>query len=285
MDSTVNERQSTPDLEGLRSALFSSAKKLWGFGLAAAYSAVLVVPGFLFLQLPRWTGAIVALLLAITGLLFRARSDAIRGDAEALHRANELSRGLGYPIAPSVISDLRHRYSHLGSEAKDRQDRQAGYYDRGGEPSTGLLTAMLHESAWWTSRLAATARNRICMAAAIGFSAPVAVLLSDLDHVVRAYGALACAVMLIDLVSLGWRYEKLRAGSSLSFEAFDQVDLTGMEERDAIILATNYQMVRASGPLVPDWLWKRQRERLQDAWDVALGKRGGAAVEVHSAKP
>lgn len=285
MDSTVDERQSTPDLEGLRSALFSSAKKFWGFGLAAAYSAVLVVPGFLFLQLPRWTGAIVALLLVIAGLFFRARSDAIRGDAEVLHRANELSRGLGYPIAPSVISDLRHRYSDLGSAAKDRQERQAGYYDRDGEPSAGLLTAMLHESAWWTSRLAATARNRIYMAATIGFSGPVAILLSDLDHIVRAYGALACTVMLTDLVSLGWRYEKLRVGSSLSFEAFDQVDWTEMEERDAIILATNYQMVRASGPLVPDWLWKRQGERLQDAWDVALGKRGGAAVEVHLPKP
>ena len=274
MDSASDASVTSPDLDGLRSILFSSAKTLWGTGLVAGYSAILVVPSFALFQFPRWPGAIVALLLVAGGMALRAWSDAIRGDADALHRANELSRGLGYPVPPRMVSDLHHQYSKLGSAARKRQRDQAEYYGADRSPSAALLAAMLRESAWWTSRLATTARNRILVAALIGLSAPVGVLLSDLDQVVRAYGALACGVMLVDLFSLGWRYERLRASSKRSFEAFDRVDMEKIEDRDAIILAANYQIARASGPLVPDWLWKRQRKRLQEAWDLALGRRG-----------
>ena len=274
MNPTTGTPELSPDLEGLRSALFSSAKNRWVGGLLAGYLAALVVPIFIFLELPRWTGAIVALLLAIVGLALRAWSDAIRGDADALHRANELSRGLGYRISPRMVSDLSHRYSNLGGIAKERQKEQAGYYGKGGEPSAALLTAMLHESAWWTSRLAATTRNRIWAVAAVGMVAPVAVLLSDSDQIVRAYGALACAVMLADLFHLGWRYERLRAGSSRSFDKFDRTDWTRIDQLEAVVLASDYQIVRSSAPLLPDWLWKRQQERLQKAWELALGRRG-----------
>lgn len=272
MDQT-DDLQSSPDLDGLRSALFSRTKTWWYSGLVTAYLAIFAVPASASLGLPRWPGAIVALLLVVVGVLFRARSDAIRGDADALHRANEMRRGLGYPIAPSTVSGLLHRYSSLGSAAKGRQEDQAAYYGRDGEPSAGLLTAMLHESAWWTSKLAETARNCIWMAVAVGTLAPVAILLLDLDQVFRAYGALACAVMLVDLFYLGCRFQRLRTGASLSFEAFDRVNWKDINERDAILLATNYQIVRASGPLLPDWLWKGQRKRLQESWSVALGKR------------
>lgn len=273
LNSATGTPQSPPDLEGLRSALFSSAKNRWIGGLIAAYLAVLVVPSFIFLELPRWIGAIVALLLAIAGMALRAWSDAVRSDADALHRANELSRGLGYRIPPHTVSDLFYRYSNLVSVAKDRQKEQAGYYDKGGEPSTVLLIGMLHESAWWTSRLAATARNRICAAAAVGLVAPVAVLLSDSDQIVRAYGALACTVMLADMFHLGWRYEGLRTGASRSFEKFEGVDWTHIDESVAVMLATDYQIVRSSAPLLPDLLWKRERKRLQEAWKLALGRR------------
>jgi len=189
-----------------------------------------------------------------------------------LHRANELYRGIGYPTAPSTISDLHHRYSHLTRLAEKRQKEQASYYEDDGEPSAALLVSMLRESAWWTSRLAATMRNWIWAIAVLGLVAPVTVLLLDVDRVVRIYGALACAVMLMDLFHLGWRYGRLRADSNLSFNALDQAHRAGTTERNALILATAYQLTRASGPLLPDWLREKQRKRLQDAWSVALGK-------------
>lgn len=272
MDSTGEDQQLSPNLDGWRAAFFSSAKKLWFGGLIMAYVAILALPISAFCHGTRWAGAIVALLLSTVGMAFRAWSDSIRGDADTLHRANELNRGIGHPIAPSTISDLHHRHSRLARSAEKHQKEHASYYEHDGEPSASLLTAMLRESAWWTSRLAATMRNYIRIAAVVGLIAPAIVLLLDMDQAVRAYGALACAVMLIDLFHLGSRYERLRAGCDLAFKALDQVHRTGTTEREALILATDYQTVRASGPLLPDWLWKRQRKRLQEAWSAALGK-------------
>jgi len=271
MEPTTNAPHASPNLDGLRSALFSSAKVRWYGGLIAAYLAIFAVPAFACLQTPRWIGAIVALLLVIVGALLRAWSDIIRGDAEALHRANELHRGIDYPIDPGMISELCHRYFRLGRLAGKRQRDQADYYENDGEPSVDLLIAMVRESAWYTSRLAACMRNCVWVIAGVGLVAPVAVLLLDVDRIVRIYGALACTVMLMDLFYLGWRYGRLRMDSDKSFNALNQVHRMGATERTAIILATTYQMTRASGPLLPDRLQKGQTKRLQAAWSAALG--------------
>lgn len=273
MTPSAHEPQPSLNLEGLRAVLFLSAKKRWFGGVIAGYLAIFVLPASAFLQLPRSMGAIVAFLLSIVGILLRAWSDSIRGDADKLHRANELSRGIGHPIEPAMIADLRYRYSHFERSAEDREKLHVEYYESSSDPSPFLLNSMLRESAWWTAHLAATARNWIYIAAVLGLLAPFTTLLSDLDQVVRAYGALACAVMLTDLFYLGWRYGKLHSGCNSSFREFDQSFNLGMTERRAIISATNYHVIRGTGPLLPDWLWKRQRKKLNDAWSP-LSKRG-----------
>lgn len=272
MKSTMHEPESASILDGLRKTLFSAAKKCWVGGVIMGYLVVLAVPASFFLEFPRWIGAIVAALLSVSGILLRAWSDSIRGDADELHRANELFRGVGYPIEPAMIADLRYRYSHLMKSAKEHDTEQVEYYESSGDPSPHLLISMLRESAWWTAHLAKKAQIIIYMGTAVGLLISLAIFLSD-STAVQFYGIAICAVVLTDLFYLGYRYSKLHLGCDAAFRKFDSLLGASVSEGEAIVAATSYHMVRGTGPFVPDLLWKRQREKLQDAW-VPLSQKG-----------
>ena len=272
MKSTMHELDSAPVSEGFRKTLFSAAKKRWVGGVIIGYLVILAVPASFFFEFPRWIGAIVAALLSVSSTLLRGWSDSIRGDAEKLHRANQLCRGIGHPIEPAMIAKFQYRYSHLAKSAKEHDTKQVEYYESSGDPSPHLLISMLRESAWWTARLAEKAKNVIYMGAAVGLLISLAIFLSD-STAVQFYGVAICAVVLTDLFYLGYRYGKLHLGSDAAFRKFDSLLGTNISEGKAIVAATNYHVVCGTGPLVPDLLWKRQQKKLQDAW-VPLSKSG-----------
>lgn len=261
-------------LNGLRSVLFSSAKKRWFGGVIIGYLAVFVVPISVSLEAPTWIGATVAAALSIAGRLARAWSDSIRGDAEKLHRANELFRGIGHPIEPKTIADLRFRYSDLQKLIEKQEREQEEYHETRGEPAPRLLSSMLRESAWWTAHLAKKARNFTCVAGAVGFFIVIVVLVMLGSIQDRVYGAAICAVILVDLFNLGLRYERLREGCLSAFRIFDDFrNRNVISERDAFVAALNYYVARGSAPLLPDWLWRKYRSKLNNAW-LPLSEKG-----------
>ena len=160
MSSNGNYRDESFNLNGLRKVLFTAAKRWWGIGLIIGYLASLIMPITIYFDFnEKWLGAVIAILLSIIGKLFRWKSDSIRGSADLLHRANELSSGIGHPVDPTMIANIRSRYHRFIDEARKMEREQDDYYEEKGTPSPRLLLAHSRESAWWTTQLAATAKR------------------------------------------------------------------------------------------------------------------------------
>lgn len=273
MKSAKGQPQPPRNLEGLRSVLFSSAKRWWFGGVGAGFLAIVVVPIASASDVLKSIDTTFAALLAILGKVLRSCADAIRVDADRLQRANELSVGVGFPVNSAMVADVKYRYSRLAKVAEQQEANQQEYYSASGDPSPHLLVSMLRESAWWTARLAGTMECIIYTVAGIGFMASLLTLLIESTSK-RFYGMAICSILLADLIQLGWRYHKTKSACDCVFKEFDSLSDCDVTERDAVLTATDYHMVRSTGPLLPDWLWKMQRKKLQDAWLHLEARRG-----------
>ena len=269
MDSKGNERTASSNLNGLRSALLTAAKTRWGMGLTIGYLAVFVVPVAVLLDNQQWLGFAIAAaaVVSIAGTLLRWWSDSIRGSAEQIHRANELWTGIGQPVNGAMIADMRSQYSQFFERAKNIEQYREDYFEVYGNPSPHLLIMQLRESAWWTYQLATTARKMVYIGFCVALAVSLSVIFAE-STLVRIYGLAISAIILIDVFYLGIRFGKLATASNISFRELDtlmhSVDLT---DRQAVISAANYQFTRGAGPLIPDWLWRIRRAKLQKAWE------------------
>ena len=268
MGSKGNERDASFNLSGLRSALLTAAKMRWGMGVTIGYLAVFVVPVAILLDSDGWIGPAIAAAAAfsIVGTLLRWWSDSIRGSAEKLQRANELWTGIGQPIDCAMVADMRSQYSQFVERAQKMEKYQNGYFEVYGNPSPNLLIVQLRESAWWTYQLATTAKKMVYIGSCVALAISLSVIFAD-SILVRFYGLAICSIILVDVYYLGFRYGKLAMESNFAFQELNslmnRVDLT---DRQAVISAANYQFARGAGPLIPDWLWKISRRKLQKAW-------------------
>ena len=268
MSSNRNYRDESFNLNGLRSVLFTAAKRWWGIGLIIGYLASLIMPVTIYFDFKeKWLGAIIAILLSIIGKMLRWKSDSIRGSADLLHRANELSTGIGHPVDPTMIANIRSRYHRFIDKAREMEKEQDDYYEERGTPSPRLLLAHLRESAWWTTQLAATAKKVIYTGTFIVLLPVfISIILAD-SMLVRVYVFAISVIILIDMFYLGIRFGKLETDCHDAFKYLnDLVNKSNLTDREAVICATSYQIVRSTGPLVPDWLRKYRRNQLQAAW-------------------
>ena len=167
-----------------------------------------------------------------------------------------------------MIADIRFRYPGFIDKAQKKEKNQGDYYETDGNPSPRLLVTRLRESAWWTAKLAETAKKSIYGGAFVALLfASLSVILAD-TMLVRAYVFAISGVILVDMLYLGIRFGKLETDCNSSFKYLDELlNNSSLSDRRAVISAANYQIVRSTGPLVPDWLWKWRRFQLQAAWE------------------
>lgn len=269
----------TIQLEELRGRLFSAAKRRWGLGVACAYLAIAAVPMAAITEAPDWLGPCVAGALAVAGRWLAWRSDLVRSYAEWLHRANELKRGIGRPSDPKAISDLKATFSGYGDKMRHRVNNVEGYYEADGPPCTRLLARMLRESSWWTQQLASKACKWAGFATAVVAAISVGVVVgvahsAESSVLLTVYAVVICLVVSSESAILAMRYRQLRSAAG---EAFARLDLYSKREPEdglALTAASDYQMARANGPLIPDWFKRRYELALQETWNDTLSENG-----------
>ena len=271
----------TIQLEELRGRLFSAAKRRWGLGVACAYLAIAAVPMATITEAPDWLGPCIAGTLAVVGRWLAWRSDSVRGHAEWLHRANELKRGIGRPSDPKAISDLKATFSSYSEKMQHPVRDVKGYYEADGPPCTRLLVRMLRESSWWTQQLASKACKWAGVATAVVAAISVGVVVGVAHSVessvlLTVYAVVICLVVSSESAILATNYRRL---SSAAGEAFARLDLYSKDEPEeglALTAASDYQMARANGPLIPNWLKRRYELILQETWNDTLSENGNA---------
>lgn len=274
----------TLQLDELRSHLFSVAKRRWGFGVACTYLGIVAVPVAVIAGPLGWLGPCIAGALAIAGRWLAWRSDLVRKHAEWLLRANELRRGIGRPSDPKAVADLKAKFSgYADRKPRPRSDVQ-GYYEADGPPCGRLFVAMLRESSWWTQQLASKACQWAGAATAVVAATSVGVVVAvahsaDASVMLTVYAIVICLVLSSESAILATKYWHLSLAAG---EVFTRLDSYLKDEPDddlALTAASDYQLARASGPLIPYWFKRRYESALQRTWDDIL-----AATLTHDAK-
>ena len=243
--------------------------------MACTYLAIVAVPVAAIAGPLGWLGPCIAGALAIAGRWLAWRSDLVRKHAEWLLRANELRRGIGRPSDPKAVADLKAKFSGYADKKPRRQSDVQGYYEADGPPCGRLLVAMLRESSWWTEQLASKACQWVSVATAVVAAASVGMVVGvahsgESSILLTVYAIVICLVLSSESAILATKYWQL---SSAAGEAFARLDLyLDDEAKDDLVLtaASDYQMARASGPLIPNWFKGRYESALQRTWDDTL---------------
>lgn len=262
-------------VRGVLSARLSSAKMWWGVSLTVQVMASAgAALSALFAGLPLWWPIFLAV-ASIAALLGRWRGDHLRQLGEPLLRQIEFFEGFGWPLNPKLVADALARAIAVEKVAAERAKEQGNFYASNRERGTARALENLRESAWWTQQNAHWLGVRatwlvvvLCVvgivsllmtASAMGAATPVTIS--------KLLSAGVALVFAGNLVRLPFEYFRLSAsGSEADQKASELIERGVPTEADALRILGNYQLARAMGPPLPDWLWKKRRDHLNRIW-------------------
>jgi hypothetical protein len=212
--------------------------------------------------------------LAVIAECCHWRSDIVKGRAEHLKRRIEFFDGLGWPI-PSV--ELSDGIAKMSRRQRSRMERTAdeSYFASESEVGAQRLLENLRESSWWSKHLAGwmlVASSLISSTLLIGSLVALALSIAAttnsaaLDSISRVVAALLTLILSLGLVKLIAGYFTFaKKSEQIENEAIGQLAKT-LSDVEAIRILQEYQIARASAPLIPDWIWRMRRPLLNGLW-------------------
>jgi len=270
----------TPDplrvLESLLNSAYAKAK-VWGVAYLILQATLFVV-GVVAIFVPRVSVSYpwCALPLALVGVGITARAGRYKGMAEQLKRQHEYVAGLGHPPVKRILANLR---MELPSELAPKLDellREGITYSSDKPFGPIRVLENLCESAWFSQHLAGFCAS--CLRAIFVLTLSVAIVLLLLSAITLSgspvgIGAAKCvSATLLFLISVGtlrfWLSYHAFSRKSEQTESEASRLLAGSEPDlcDTQRLLAEYQLARASAPLIPTWAWMLLRKRLNKNW-------------------
>lgn len=265
------------DLRSLDRHNFSSAKKLWA--VANVLKFLTFALGIFAIFLP-WYGEFapyVVFIFVVGAELVQWRSDIKKNRSEALLRKLDYCKSFGgkvsevdkRDIALHIPRSLRKNFEVINADT---------YFDSSMPVGPRRAIENLAESAWYSRELAK------CMAA-FSVITIVVVLTSAICFLIFAVKKAASSPTIVELsgvvtawllliFSLGlfrnmWGYCEFKESADRSYKAACHL-LTGkVTHDDARTQWHEYQISRASSPLIPDRLWKWKEGEINASWNQA----------------
>ncbi len=219
--------------------------------------------------------AVLAALLTILSIVFQWRSERLRGVAEALLRKFEMHKGLGWAISREEISDLLAMASKRIKNAAYSTGEDDYFASQHPQPAKKVLEN-LQESAWTTKHQAqrmARYTGRVSAAVfLLAFITLVVALQSALSHTTAQNIAQIVLAILVFVFSAGYvrlafdYYMFASDAGKIEDQAVEMCKRRRVKDAEAIKLLHEYQVVRATSPLLPGWLWKMMQNELTELW-------------------
>ncbi len=264
------------DLRGFSRALFDQAKKWQIIGLSlklGVFAIGTLVILFSFLTKP--APFITTFLFGMAELCLWY-SNKVKGTAESLLRKLDAQDSFGWSISKAEISDLliqspakfRKRFSVV--EAKEQ------YFASAQEFGPKRALENVQESAWWSKHLARKTWHYYLVATLFLVFVLMTVLIISIetirnfDTLVSIGRVVTATIMLIfslGLVRLTLGYYDFSAkAAQLETQIENLLKSDNCDDVQAIKVMHDYQLARASAPLLPGWVWKLMRDDLTDLW-------------------
>lgn len=227
--------------------------------------------------------------LALLFLTFLAEwlnyaSDSTRSNAEKVARAVDFLDGLDWPVddRQRLASSALVRDAAISRALEARRRRGTPFFDSAAMASPLRTVENTRQSAWYTMQLAGSMRKLMWFLVGTGLTIAVIYYFAALDPVLRApatsvveahaavlktTSALITAILSLGLIRLAVAYGKAADGAKQSFEAaVALMKQPRLKEQQAALLLSNYHMIRAGMPLIPDFIWKVKEGELNATW-------------------
>lgn len=269
-------------LETLVNRAYDRAKR-WAGALLILQSG-LFLAGVLAIFWPAWTLTYpwLAVPLALVGAWISARASKFKGMAEGAKRQHEYVAGFGVKPSLRELANLRQSLKNQLSPEADNLLKLGITY--ASEESCGPRRTLenLSESAWFTKHLATHCVHWVATTFIVTLVIAISLLLWSAAEVTGiAAGAAAAkslAATFTFLISVGsirsWvGYAKLeRIADKIDGDASTMLATADPSTFEVQRLLTEYQVTRASAPLIPTWIWKVHRNSMNEDWKLRSSK-------------
>ncbi len=266
------------DLRSINHNRFAYAKRLWAIANLLRFTAFVVGACALVLAKPPLYLPQILFSLVVAAELFQWRSDVVKSQCESLLRKLDLCRSFDMAISPA---DKRDIVSYLPKPLRKRfsDSELPDTYFTSSEPS-GPRRAVenLVESAWYTKQQANMMAG-VCIALTIlvvgGAIAALIVTSNEVQSVAtrinisKVVTSWLLLIFSLGMFKHGWAYYKLAEQSGRTYNTGEHLLRGEVTEADAVKQWYEYQIGRASSPLLPELLWKLKQDDLNDAWQRA----------------
>lgn len=270
-------------LETLVNRAYDRAKR-WA-GAVLILHSTLFLAGVLAIFLPILTMKYpwLAVPLSLLGSWISARASKYKSLAEGAKRQHEYVAGFGVKPSLRELANLRQSLKKQLSPEAGALLKQGITY--ASEEPHGSRRALenLAESAWFTKHLAARCVHWVATTFIITLLIAISLLLWAAAEVsgtsAGAAAAKSFAATFTFLISVGlirsWLgYSKLeRKAEKIDSDAMTMLGMENPSTFEAQRLLTEYQISRASAPLIPTWIWKVHRNSMNEDWELRCQKK------------
>lgn len=270
------ENQASYDPWVLCQCLDRSAKWWWRCSLILKGLAFGVGTAIFFPAISPKPIPFIVAVLTMASELAGYRMDRVRGIGQGFRRKLEMLDSFGWEISGRELSDLVARCSHSVKNAARQQTSTEPYFASREPPGAKRGVENVMESAWWSKHLSETmfwiCVTVISLAVVGSFAALIVSILSignqaALVGVARIVTSVLLLVLSFGLIRLAVGYYSF-AGRAGQVEEQAESLLRGkrINQTDSIKLIYEYQLARASAPIIPEWIWKWRRNELNGLW-------------------
>ena len=268
----------TPVLIQLQNTAFWKAK-LW-CGILVGLQVFLFLGGLVSIFSDRWSLGYpwLAFLAAVAGALITARATYLKGRAEFLKRQHEYLDALDRGPSAHTLANLRAELPiELRPEAERLLTEGVTYAS---DSPVGLKRVLENvcESAFFSQYLAGRCASYLLGLLVVTGVLAISFLLYCLhtlhDTETSVTAARSVAATLVFLISVGtirsWRgYANFSAKADQAHaEAERLLAQETLDPCEAHRLLSEYQLARATAPLIPTTVWKLHRDRLNEIWST-----------------
>lgn len=221
---------------------------------------------------------LVASLLTLISVLSQWYSDYLKGQCQRILRIFEYWNGLGTPPTEREISDITLKQDLTEKQIAQLARDVQSYFSSTQPPSPRRLLENLVESSWWTHYVAARTAQFFLFFSCVIFASSVSVLVITVstapDRSLGEVVARSVVLVLMFLFSSGYfrltidYYLLSRDACQIEINACALLKAKRINKSDALILCHEYQVRRATAPMLPTFAWKRERLRLNTNWSV-----------------
>jgi hypothetical protein len=286
---SVNQSHASHDPAFVHKTLSTSAKRWLGGSLGVKLVAFILGLLSLLAHMPAEAIAMAVAILTIAAELAGYKSDSLKGDASLLRRRLDFLDALGWSISSPEYSDLLVRRDSL-LVGRTNASMAEKYFTSTLAQGPARAVENTMESAWWSKHLSQK-MTTICLCLTfLALAVSLVVLFVGLwgaqDAEARILVSRVATSLLSFVLSFGmikltmsyWQFSQKAAKSEQA--ALNMLNRTSTIE--AVKLMQEYDLVRAVGPMIPDWLWVRYRPAFNQLWEELRAQRG-ATVQPSSA--